>query len=193
MAEIVLSHLGWRNELDPIIFATYFEHAQSGDFLTDPLLPPVWKNIGGRREPYMAHPVHYPIEILVRVAWEVMVARAKKPKIATSKGKAAPKRRARKASRGAVKTRARATKAKPAVAQVISRDIMEEILVHSAKATEGEQLSDKALTQIAVAAQLDPARVLEAHRRLCEAVDEAEHATVLSVVELWEPYDDREV
>jgi hypothetical protein len=70
---------------------------------------------------------------------------------------------------------------------------MEEILVHSAKATEGEQLSDKALTQIAVAAQLDPARVLEAHRRLCEAVDEAEHATVLSVVELWEPYDDREV
>jgi hypothetical protein len=70
---------------------------------------------------------------------------------------------------------------------------MEEILVHSARAAEGEQLSDKALTQIAMAANLDPARVLEAHGRLCEAVDEAEHAAVFSVVELWEPYADREV
>jgi hypothetical protein len=121
------------------------------------------------------------------------MARAKKRKITTSKAKAAPKRSARKAARSAAKTRARAAKAKPPVAPVISRDVMEEILVRSAKAPEGEQLSDKALTQISIAANLDPARVLEAHGRLCEAVDEAEHATVFSVVELWAPYVDREV
>lgn len=125
------------------------------------------------------------------------MARAKKRKIATSKGKAAkgkavPKRRAKKAPRGAGRARAGAAKAKPFLAPIISRDIVEEILVHSARAAEGEQLSDKALAQIAIAANLDPARVLEAHERLCEVVDEAEHATVFSVVELWEPYGDQE-
>jgi hypothetical protein len=121
-----------------------------------------------------------------------MMARAKKRKMATSKAKAPPKRPASKAARSATKTRAGAAKAKPPVAPVISRDVMEEILVHSAKAPEGEQLSDKALTQISIAANLDPTRILEAHGRLCQAVDEAEHATVFSVVELWEPYADRE-
>jgi hypothetical protein len=122
-----------------------------------------------------------------------MMARAKKRKIATSKGKAAaPQRRAKKARRDAGKTRAGAAKVKLSSAPVISRDIVEEILVHSARAAEGEQLSDKALAQIAIAANLDPARVLEAHGRLCDTVDEAEHATVFSVVELWEPYVDEE-
>jgi hypothetical protein len=119
-----------------------------------------------------------------------MMARAKKRKIATSKGKAAPQRRAKKARRNAGKTRAGAAKVKASSAPVISRDIVEEILVHSARAAEGEQLSDKALAQIAIAANLDPARVLEAHGRLCDVVDEAEHSTVFSVVELWEPYVD---
>lgn len=114
------------------------------------------------------------------------MARAKKRKIATSKGKAAPKRRAKKATRNAGKASTVAAKAR--AAPVIDREIVEEILVHSARAAEGEQLSNKALSQIAIAANLDPSKVLEAHGRLCSAVDEAEHATVFSVVELWEPY-----
>jgi hypothetical protein len=121
-----------------------------------------------------------------------MMASAKKRKVATSKAKAAPKRSGRKPSRSARKTGAGATRAKSPVTPVISRDVIEEILVHSAKAAKGEQLSDKALAQVAVAADLDPARVLEAHGRLCASVDEAEHATVFSVVELWEPYVERE-
>lgn len=118
------------------------------------------------------------------------MARAKKRKIAKSKGKAAPQRRIKKARRNAGKTLAGAAKVKLSSAPVISRDIVEEILVHSARAAEGEQLSDKALAQIAIAANLDPARVLEAHGRLCDVVDEAERSTVFSVVELWEPYVD---
>ena len=73
-------------------------------------------------------------------------------------------------------------------APIISRDVVEEILVHSAKSPDGEQLSDQALSQIAIAASLDPAKLLEAHRRLRDEADEANFATVFQIVELWNPF-----
>ena len=76
-------------------------------------------------------------------------------------------------------------------APMVSRDVVEEILVHSAKSDEGERLSDKALLQIAVAAGLEPTRVLDVHQRLCEAAD-AEATTVFQVVELWGPEEEEE-
>jgi len=103
-------------------------------------------------------------------------------KMATSKAKAiAAKRRPKKAAR---RTAPKAASATP----TISRDVIEEVLIHSAKSAEGEQLSDTALTQIAAAAGVDAAKVLDAHERLCEAAD-AEATTVFRIVELWEPYE----
>lgn len=60
--------------------------------------------------------------------------------------------------------------------------------MHSAKSSEDDRLSDKTLAEIAACADLDPARVLDAHRRLCEAADDSS-VTILNVVELWDPYE----
>jgi hypothetical protein len=68
----------------------------------------------------------------------------------------------------------------------LSREVVEELLVRSANAPEGDQLSDKALAEIALCASLDPAKILEAHRRLCAMAEETELG-VLRVVEVWEP------
>ena len=104
-----------------------------------------------------------------------------KRKMARSKPKA-------KASKRGAKTSARSAARKTsAPAPTISREVIEEILVHSAKSAEGEQLSDAALAEIAAAAGLDPARVLDVHERLCEVADAEAATTVLRVVELWEP------
>jgi hypothetical protein len=73
-------------------------------------------------------------------------------------------------------------------APIISRDVVEEILVHSAKSPDGEQLSDQALSQIAIAANLDPTKVLEVHGRLRDEADEANFTAVFRVVELWNPF-----
>lgn len=70
----------------------------------------------------------------------------------------------------------------------LSREVLEEILLHSAKSPEGQALSENALSGIAVCAGLDPAAVLDAHRRLRESVEEPS-VTVLRVVGLWDPYD----
>lgn len=100
-----------------------------------------------------------------------------------TKGKA---RKIRKSSRSAKRsTRRSGRRASPAAARAgLSRDVVEELLFHSARSGEGEELSDKALTEIARAAGLDPARVLDAHRRLRETADQ-DGVTVLRVVEIW--------
>jgi len=106
------------------------------------------------------------------------------------KATAAKRRPKKKAARGKAASAAGAASQRSAT-PTISRDVVEEILVHSARSDEGERLSDKALLQIAGAADLDPARFLEVHQRLCEAA-EAEATTVLQVVELWGPEEAEE-
>jgi hypothetical protein len=106
-----------------------------------------------------------------------------------AKAKAKARKTKRKATRKRVSPRAlRKAAGQKAARPSLSREVLEEVLVHSAKASEGDQLSDKALSEIAVCADLDPARVLAAHRRLCEEAEDA-GVTVLRVVELWDPYD----
>ena len=112
------------------------------------------------------------------------MARKAKPKAKKTTRKPAAAKRA--------PSRKAATK-KPAPPQSsprpsLSREVVEEILVHSAKSSDGEPLSDKALSEIAVCADLEPARVLDVHRQLCDAVEDSE-MTVLRVVELWDPYE----
>ncbi len=102
----------------------------------------------------------------------------------------AAKRPAKRSSRGTsgkapVKKAARPQSSLP---PRLSREVVEEVLVHSARSSEDERLSDAALSEIAVCANLEPSRVLDAHRQLCEAADESD-VTVLRVVELWEPYE----
>lgn len=109
-----------------------------------------------------------------------MAKRKAKPAKARAKRSAA--RPARKAP---VKTPAQG---RASLAPIISREVIEEILVHSAKLPDGEQLSDQALSQIAIAASLDPAKVLEAHRRMRDEADEADFTTVFRIVELWNPF-----
>jgi hypothetical protein len=118
------------------------------------------------------------------------MARATRRKTTKSKRKAKPaillsKRPARRAARRTSVNTPAGVRAYSA--PIISRDVIEEILVHSAKSPEGEQLSDLALSQIAIAANLDPTRVLEVHGRLCDEADEANFRTVFQVVELWSP------
>ena len=104
------------------------------------------------------------------------------------KRKAQKKKSPRSAKRG---TR-RSTRAKVAAAQPrLSRDVVEELLLHSVRSGEGDALSDRALTEVARCAGLDPARLLDAHRRLREAADQGD-VTVLRVVEIWEPYEEDE-
>ncbi len=75
---------------------------------------------------------------------------------------------------------------RPSAQASLSREVVEEILLHSSRSEEGEQLSDRALAEIALCANLDPARVLDMHRRLCDAAEQND-VTVLRVVEIWEP------
>ena len=108
----------------------------------------------------------------------------------TTAAKRRPKKKAAPSKpRKAAPVRSTAGPASPA--PMISRDVVEEILVHSAKSDEGERLSDKALLQIAAAAGLHPARFLDVHQRLCDAA-EAEATTVFQVVELWGPEEEEE-
>jgi hypothetical protein len=119
------------------------------------------------------------------------MAHAIKRKTAKPKRQASPvKPRSKRSTRSAARRTSVKTAAEmPAYsAPIISRDVIEEILVHSAKSPEGEQLSDQALSQIAIAANLDPAKLLEAHGRLCDEADEANFTTVFQVVELWSPF-----
>jgi len=108
---------------------------------------------------------------------------ARSAKAKSGKGKRKIGARRTKVARKPVKRRRAA--APPAR---LSRDAVEELLVHSAKAAEGEQLTDSTLAEIARCAGLDPEQLLDAHRRLCAAVEDA-GTTVLRVVELWEPDD----
>lgn len=103
--------------------------------------------------------------------------------------------KARKSTRKPTARRPAKRKARPAAARAVrtaaappslSREVVEEVLVHSARSSDGEQLSGKALAEIALCAGLDPARFIDAHRQLCEAVEEPQ-VTVLRVVELWDP------
>jgi hypothetical protein len=108
---------------------------------------------------------------------------ARKPKKAA---KAAPKKAAKR-GRAARKARAPVREAAPARPS-ISRAVIEEILIYSAKSP--EPLSDTALAEIAIAADLEPERVLEVHQRLAEAYENEPSApTVIHFVELWEPED----
>jgi hypothetical protein len=115
------------------------------------------------------------------------MARAAKRKTGKAKRKAAPaKRRAKPSARkGGGNAPAPRASAEP----VISRDIVEELLVHSARSDEADRLSDKALSQIAAGAGLEAAKLLEAHRLLCDEADASGVTTVFRVVELWEPDD----
>jgi hypothetical protein len=111
------------------------------------------------------------------------MARKTKPKARkTKKAKRSVKRSAKRGSR----------RAAARVPPRLSREVVEEVLIQSAKSSEGEELSDKALTEIARSAGLDPARLLDAHRRLREAADQGD-VTVLRVVEIWEPYEEEEL
>lgn len=74
-------------------------------------------------------------------------------------------------------------------APILSQDVVEEILVHSARFGAGEHLSPRALSQVALAAGLDPATVLGVHKRLCAAADDTEMPTVLRIVEIEDPYE----
>lgn len=118
------------------------------------------------------------------------MAREIKRKTTKPKGKAKPvKTRAKRSTasatrRTAVKTAGKIRTNSP---PIIGRDVIEEILVHSARSPDGEELSDEALFQIATAAKLNPTKVLEAHARLRDEADEANFATVFQVVELWSP------
>lgn len=125
------------------------------------------------------------------------MAREIKRKTTKPKGKAKPaKTRAKRSTANA--TRKTSAKRRTAVKTageigtnsppIIGRDVIEEILVHSARSPDGEELSDEALFQIATAAKLDPTKVLEAHARLRDEADEANFATVFQVVELWSPF-----
>jgi len=109
-------------------------------------------------------------------------AKARKPK--TSRKPASSRRPAKRKAKPAATPRARAEPVVP----MLSRDVVEELLVHSARASEDDTLSDKALVEIALSAGLDPEKLLDAHRQLCEAADEPD-ITVLRVVELWDPYE----
>ncbi len=112
--------------------------------------------------------------------------RARKAKRKAMPAKRPAKLPIRRASRkAAVKGAARP---QPSAPPTLSREAVEEVLVHSARSSEDERLSDKTLSEIAACANLDPSRILDAHRRLCEAADDSE-VTVLRVVELWEPYE----
>jgi hypothetical protein len=119
------------------------------------------------------------------------MARAIKRKTTKPKRKAKPAKPRSKRSAGSAARRASvrtpaevSTYATP----IISRDVIEEILVRSAKSPDGERLSDQALSQVAIAANLDPTKVLEAHGRLSDEADEANFATVFQIVELWNPF-----
>jgi len=117
--------------------------------------------------------------------------RKTKPSATKAKRKAtAAKRPAKPSSRRASRKppAPRAARAQPPAPPRLSRDAVEEVLVLSAKSSEDERLSDKTLADIAVCADLEPARVLDAHRRLCEAAEESD-VTILRVVELWDPYE----
>jgi hypothetical protein len=116
------------------------------------------------------------------------MARAIKRKTTKPKRKAKPAKTRSKRSAGRPARRTPVRKPAEALAPIISRDVVEEILVHSAKLPDGEQLSDQALSQISIAANLDPTKVLEAHRRLRDEADEANFATVFQIVELWNPF-----
>ena len=108
----------------------------------------------------------------------------------TTAAKPRPKKKAARSAPRKAAIGARAAAPAPST-PMMSRDVVEEILVHSAKSDEGERLSDKALLQVAGAAGLDPTRVLAVHQRLCEAA-EAEATTVFQVVELWGPEEEEE-
>lgn len=119
------------------------------------------------------------------------MARAIKRKTTKPKRKPKPaKPRSERSTRSAARRTSAKTPAEVRAysAPIISRDVIEEILVHSAKSPDGEQLSDQALSQIAIAANLDPTKVLEAHGRLRDEADEANFTTVFRVVELWSPF-----
>ncbi|HYM04193.1 MAG TPA: hypothetical protein VET85_14665 [Stellaceae bacterium] len=102
---------------------------------------------------------------------------------------AAPQRRAKKTGRRTARKppSAKIASSPKAPVPTIGRDVVAEILLLSAKSTEGEQLGDAALSQVAMAAGLEPADVLTVHERLCAAADEADRITVVEVVELWSP------
>jgi len=108
---------------------------------------------------------------------------ARKPK---KSAKAAPKKAAKRGrtARKAGGSRRAAASARPP----ISRTVVEEILIYSAKSP--EPLSDTALAEIAIAADLEPNRVLEVHQRLSDAYEnEASAPAVIHFVQLWESED----
>lgn len=121
----------------------------------------------------------------------VMLRKAGLKSVKSNRKTTSAKRRPKKAARTPPHKAATATRgASPTPsAPLISRDVVEEILVHSAKSAEGDKLSDKALMQIAGAAALNSAKILYVHERLCEAAD-AEAMTVFQVVELWGSNDE---
>lgn len=116
------------------------------------------------------------------------MARAIKRKTTKAKRKTKPAKPRSSRSTGRVARRTPVRKPAEATAPIISREVVEEILLHSAKSPDGEPLSDQALSQIAIAASLDPTKLLEAHRRLRDEADEANFATVFQIVELWNPF-----
>jgi hypothetical protein len=125
------------------------------------------------------------------VAGRIVMPRKTKPKAKKAMRKAtAAKRPAKRSGRSAARKTpvARAARPQPPAPPRLSREAVEEVLVHSAKSSEDEWLSDKTLSEIAICANLDPSRVLDVHRRLCEAADDS-GVTILRVVELWEPYE----
>ncbi|MGO8915507.1 MAG: hypothetical protein ACLQJR_06330 [Stellaceae bacterium] len=101
---------------------------------------------------------------------------------------ATAKRPAKRSSRGPSRKASIEKAARPHsfLSPRLSREVVEEVLVHSARSSSDERLSDTALSEIAICADLEPSRVLEAHRQLCEAADDSD-VTVLRVVELWDP------
>jgi hypothetical protein len=116
------------------------------------------------------------------------------PRKIKPKAKAKPKSKAgkqpakRSSRKGPRKTAVKRAARSPSPAPSLSREVIEEILVHSSNASEGEWLSDRALSEIAVCGNLEPSRVLEVHRRLCEAAEDS-GVTIVRVVELWDPYE----
>jgi hypothetical protein len=111
----------------------------------------------------------------------------RKAKAKARKAKRSPvgKRQAKRSGRRALRKPAarRSAISQPFSPPGLSREVVEEILLLSAKSSEGEQLSDRAVLEIATSASLDPESVLDAHRRLCEANDEPDIA-ILRVIEI---------
>ena len=118
------------------------------------------------------------------------MARKTKTKTRKAQRPGAAKRQAKRSGRTALrKSGARsAAPSRSAPPPSLSRQVVEEVLVLSAKSSESEQLSDKAVAEIATCAHLDPEAVLDAHRRLCETADEPEIG-FLRVIEISDPQE----